>query len=46
MKQYIIWLSATGNFIKNKNEIGSMYFMRATFSKLTVTLEITIWCAG
>lgn len=39
-------LLATGNFIKEKNEIVSMCFIRVLFSKLAVTPEVTIWCAG
>lgn len=42
MKHCIMWLLAIGNFIKDKSEIGSMYFIKALFLKLAVTPEVTI----
>lgn len=39
-------LLAIKNFIKEKNEIVSMCFNRVLFSKLAVTLEVQIRCAG
>jgi len=42
MKHYIMGLLATGNFIKDRSEIGSMCFIRVLFPKLAVTLEVTI----